>query len=68
MAKFVSDVVEMNVNREDDMKILIDTYVNDGWAYTDSYTKNNKVYIVFIKQLSFNKISRPSIELAFLAN
>jgi hypothetical protein len=52
MAKFTSDVIEMNVNKEEDMKTLIDTKVNEGWVYTDSYTKNNKVYVVFIKQLT----------------
>lgn len=52
MAKYKSDVIEMNVNKEEDMIIAIDERVNDGWEYTDSYVKNNKVYIVFIKQLT----------------
>jgi hypothetical protein len=52
MAKYVSDVIEMNVNQEAQMKALIDTKVNDGWVYTDSYVKNNKVFVVFIKQLT----------------
>ena len=52
MAKFKSDVIEMNVNKESDMIVLIDSKVNEGWVYTDSYTKNNKVFVVFIKQLT----------------
>lgn len=52
MAKYTSDVIEMNVNKESDMIALINTKVNDGWVYTDSYVKNNKVYVVFIKQLT----------------
>lgn len=52
MAKLKSKAVETKAKDAAELEADLDLYLNDGWDYRGWLGKDNKYYLVFVKQLS----------------